>query len=52
MHIYDNNSNILLSSDHNAPYLDFLPPGFENYIDKILATDGLIKKREKIFKKA
>jgi hypothetical protein len=42
--------DILLSTDHNASYIDFLPVTIEAYINGIISTGGIIDKRNDIFK--
>ncbi len=49
LHFENDKAKILLSNDHNASYTDYKPMSFEAYIDKLVATNGLVK-REKYFK--
>ncbi len=41
--------DVLLSTDHNASYTDFEPIGFDEYIEAVIQTKGLIEKRKEIF---
>ena len=41
--------DVVLSTDHNAAYNDFLPMDFDSYINNIIASKGLVDDREKFF---
>jgi uncharacterized protein YehS (DUF1456 family) len=49
MQVKDKGIKIYLSSDHNASYLDFPPISLDTYLEGIIATQGIIEKRSKIF---
>lgn len=41
--------DILLSTDHNASYTEYEPISFNEYLDGIIKTKGIIDKRSEIF---
>jgi hypothetical protein len=42
-------SDILLSTDHNASYTDYESVKFDEYIDAVIYTNGIIDKRKEVF---
>jgi len=50
--IDDEETIILLSTDHNASFLDYMPMNFREYIEAIIKSKGLITNRKQIFKRS
>lgn len=50
VYFHQNDCDIVLGTDHNASYTDFLPMDFDEYFNNIIISEGLVDGREKFFK--
>lgn len=47
--IENNRCDILLGTDHNASFIDYEPISLDDYLNKVIETEGVIDKRTEIF---